>query len=63
MLFGNYSENNLNVFDLDLIWNGFDIYENVQLNSLKCISIFELKRFNENDFTLYLLFVSMIETV
>ena len=42
MLFGNYSENNLNVFDLDLIWNGFDIYENVWLNILKCISIFEL---------------------
>ena len=47
MLFGNYSENNLNVFDLDLIWNGFDIYENVWLNSLKCISMFEFKCFTK----------------
>ena len=45
LLFGNQNKNNWNVFYLDLIWNGFDIYENVWLNCLKCISMFELKRF------------------
>ena len=33
------------MFDLDLIWNGFDIYENVWLNSLKYINIFEFNVF------------------
>ena len=38
LLFGNHSENHLNVFD---------IYENVWLNSLKCISMFEFKCFTK----------------
>ena len=40
-----------------------NIYENVWLNNLKCISIFELKCFYENDCTLYLLLIRMIENI
>ena len=39
------------------------IYANVWLNILKCINIFVLKRSYENDFTLNLLFVSIIQTI
>ena len=45
LLFDDQSKNILDVFDLDLMWNGFDIYENIWLNNLKWINMFELKCF------------------
>ena len=46
---------------MDMKW--FGIKEKILLNTLKCISIFVLKRSYENDFTLNLLFVSIIQTI
>ena len=60
----------IEIIKIYLFWNEYEmiliyisIYANVWLNILKCINIFVLKRSYENDFTLNLLFVSIIQTI
>ena len=48
------------LFDMKLFWLK---YENVWLKSFKCVSMFKLKIFYENDYTLYFLFRIIVENV